>query len=122
MDVDVARSRDQIFFEGPERGRRLSRFRMLLLLAAGDQLAPDRRDDVRQQDVQAVAQHWADKAGWAVVAVSASGEQILIPGEGPRPRAQHRGPPAGPRRRRPDSVPAQVSLAPETYEPVPAAG
>src|SRR5262249_738898 len=34
MDVDVARMRDQVFFEGPERGRRLSRFWMLLLLAA----------------------------------------------------------------------------------------
>src|SRR5262245_27766587 len=34
MDVDVARIRDQVFFEGPERARRLSRFWMLLLLAA----------------------------------------------------------------------------------------
>src|SRR5690348_13638791 len=34
MDVDVARIRDQVFFEGPERGRRLSRFWTLLLLAA----------------------------------------------------------------------------------------
>src|SRR5690242_10771163 len=34
MDVDVARIRNQVFFEGPERGRRLSRFWMLLLLAA----------------------------------------------------------------------------------------
>src|SRR5689334_4348500 len=34
MDVDVARIRDQVFFEGPERGRRLSRFWTLLLIAA----------------------------------------------------------------------------------------
>src|ERR1051325_7215359 len=34
MDVDVARIRDQVFFEGPERGRRLSRFWTLLVLAA----------------------------------------------------------------------------------------
>src|SRR5262252_7433943 len=34
MDVDIARIRDQVLFEGPERGRRLSRFWMLLLLAA----------------------------------------------------------------------------------------
>jgi uncharacterized hydrophobic protein (TIGR00271 family) len=31
---DVARMRDQLFFEGPERSRRLSRFWLLLLLAA----------------------------------------------------------------------------------------
>jgi uncharacterized hydrophobic protein (TIGR00271 family) len=32
--VDVGRMRDQVFFEGPERARRLSRFWLLLLLAA----------------------------------------------------------------------------------------
>ncbi len=33
-DGDIARMRDQLFFEGPERSRRLSRFWMLLILAA----------------------------------------------------------------------------------------
>jgi len=33
-DVDVTRMRDQLFFEGPERNRRLSRFWLLLPLAA----------------------------------------------------------------------------------------
>ncbi|MFI5040532.1 MAG: DUF389 domain-containing protein [Acidimicrobiales bacterium] len=33
-DADIARMRDQLFFEGPERSRRLSRFWVLLLLAA----------------------------------------------------------------------------------------
>ena len=32
--VDIARMRDQLFFEGPERNRRLSRFWLLLPLAA----------------------------------------------------------------------------------------
>ncbi|MCU0309287.1 MAG: DUF389 domain-containing protein [Thermoleophilia bacterium] len=32
--ADVARMRDQLFFEGPDRGRRLSRFWLLLLLSA----------------------------------------------------------------------------------------
>ena len=30
-DVDIKRMRDQLFFEGPERGRRLSRYWLLLL-------------------------------------------------------------------------------------------
>jgi uncharacterized hydrophobic protein (TIGR00271 family) len=33
-EIDVARMRDQLFFEGPERSRRLSRYWLLLLLAA----------------------------------------------------------------------------------------
>jgi uncharacterized hydrophobic protein (TIGR00271 family) len=33
-DVDINRMRDQLFFEGPERGRRLSRYWLLLPLAA----------------------------------------------------------------------------------------
>jgi uncharacterized hydrophobic protein (TIGR00271 family) len=33
-DVDIKRMRDQLFFEGPERSRRLSRYWMLLPLAA----------------------------------------------------------------------------------------
>jgi uncharacterized hydrophobic protein (TIGR00271 family) len=34
METDVARMRDQLFFEGPERARRLSRYWLLLLLSA----------------------------------------------------------------------------------------
>lgn len=33
-DADIQRMRDQLFFEGPEEGRRLSRFWILLILAA----------------------------------------------------------------------------------------
>jgi hypothetical protein len=33
-EVDIKRMRDQLFFEGPERGRRLSRYWLLLPLAA----------------------------------------------------------------------------------------
>jgi hypothetical protein len=32
--VDITRMRDQLFFEGPARSRRLSRFWLLLLLSA----------------------------------------------------------------------------------------
>jgi hypothetical protein len=77
---------------------------------------------VRQQDVQAVAQHWAEKAGWAVVAVSASGKEILIRATGPDPA-----PSTATLRQDLDdaglsSVPARVSLAPATYQAVPAQG
>ena len=33
-EVDIKRMRDQLFFEGPERNRRLSRYWLLLPLAA----------------------------------------------------------------------------------------
>jgi uncharacterized hydrophobic protein (TIGR00271 family) len=33
-EVDIKQMRDQVFFEGPERGRRLSRYWLLLLLSA----------------------------------------------------------------------------------------
>ena len=33
-EVDIQRMRDQLFFEGPERNRRLSRYWLLLPLAA----------------------------------------------------------------------------------------
>jgi hypothetical protein len=32
--VDIEQMRDQVFFEGPERNRRLSRYWLLLLLSA----------------------------------------------------------------------------------------
>ena len=40
---------------------------------------------VRQLDVQAVADHWATDAGWSVVGVDASGDQVLIEAIGPNP-------------------------------------
>ena len=97
----------------------------LLVLVVIPLAINSRRTDattVRQQDVQAVAQHWADKAGWAVVAVSASGNQILIRATGPDPA-----PDTATLRQDLDdaglsSVSARVSLAPATYQALPAAG
>ena len=98
---------------------------VLLVLVAIPLAINSRRTDtttVRQQDVQAVAQHWADKAGWAVVAVSASGNQILIRATGPDPAPDT----ATLRQDLDDAglsgVSARVSLAPATYQAVPAAG
>jgi uncharacterized hydrophobic protein (TIGR00271 family) len=53
---------------------------------------------IRQSNVQAVADHWANEAGWSVVGVTATGE----PGAGRRdrtaPRSRPRCSPPGPRR------------------------
>jgi len=98
---------------------------VLLVLVVIPLAINSRRTDattVRQQDVQAVAQHWADKAGWAVVAVSASGNQILIQATGPDPAPDT----ATLRQDLDDAglsgVSARVSLAPATYQALPAAG
>jgi uncharacterized hydrophobic protein (TIGR00271 family) len=107
------------------RGVAVTLVGVLLVLVVIPLAINSRRTDattVRQQDVQAVAQHWADKAGWAVVAVGASGKQILIRATGPDPA-----PSTATLRQDLDdaglsSVPARVSLAPATYQAVPAAG
>ena len=43
------------------------------------------RTTVRQADVQAVADHWANAAGWSVVGVAANGDRVLIDATGPSP-------------------------------------
>ena len=40
---------------------------------------------VRQSDVQAVAEHWASDAGWSVLGVDATGDQVLVEAIGPTP-------------------------------------
>ncbi len=40
---------------------------------------------VRQNDVQAVAEHWASDAGWSVVSVTATGNRVLVDATGPDP-------------------------------------
>jgi uncharacterized hydrophobic protein (TIGR00271 family) len=40
---------------------------------------------IRESDVQAVAEHWASDAGWSVVGVTATGDQVLVDATGPRP-------------------------------------
>jgi uncharacterized hydrophobic protein (TIGR00271 family) len=40
---------------------------------------------IRQADVQAVAEHWASDAGWSVVGVTATGDQVLVDATGPHP-------------------------------------
>jgi uncharacterized hydrophobic protein (TIGR00271 family) len=40
---------------------------------------------IRQADVQAVAEHWANDSGWSVVSVVATGDRVLVDATGPRP-------------------------------------
>jgi uncharacterized hydrophobic protein (TIGR00271 family) len=110
---------------GFRRGGAVTLIGVLLVLVVVPLAVNSRRTDattVRQQDVQAVAQHWADKAGWAVIAVTATGKEILIRATGPDPA-----PSTAALRQDLDeaglsSVAARVSLAPATYQSVPAAG
>jgi len=43
------------------------------------------RTTVRQSDVQAVAEQWANEAGWSVLGVTATGDQVLVDATGPNP-------------------------------------
>ena len=43
------------------------------------------KTNVRESEVQAVAGHWADDAGWSVVGVTATGDQVLVEATGPTP-------------------------------------
>jgi uncharacterized hydrophobic protein (TIGR00271 family) len=40
---------------------------------------------IRQADVQAVADHWANDAGWSVVGVTSTGNRVLVDATGPKP-------------------------------------
>jgi hypothetical protein len=74
----------------PASGRPAAVLIIALLLAAV--LVPlwinsDRIDKttIRQADVQAVAEHWASDAGWSVVGITATGDQVLVSATGPPP-------------------------------------
>jgi uncharacterized membrane protein len=65
---------------------------VIIALLLGAVLVPlwinsDRIDKttIRQSDVQAVAEHWANDAGWSVVGVVATGDRVLVDATGPRP-------------------------------------
>ncbi len=65
---------------------------VIIVLLLGAVLVPlwinsDRIDKtmIRQSDVQAVADHWANDAGWSVVGVVATGDRVLVDATGPRP-------------------------------------
>ena len=43
------------------------------------------KTNVAESEVQAVAGHWASDAGWSVVGITATGDQILVEATGPNP-------------------------------------
>ena len=74
---------------------------------------------VRQSEVQAVAERWADDADWSVTGVTATGDQVLIEATGPNPAPslpllRHDLDAAGL-----NGLDVRVSLVPATYQPVP---
>ena len=50
-------------------------------------ISSDRIDKttIRQTDVQAVAAHWANDAGWSLVGVTVTGDRVLVEATGPNP-------------------------------------
>ena len=73
----------------------------------------------RQSEVQAVAGHWADDAGWSVVSVAATGDRVLVEATGPNPapgltQLRHDLDAAGL-----SGLDVRVSLIPATFQPVP---
>ena len=60
---------------------------LLLVVIVPLQINSDRIDKttVRQSEVQAVADRWANDAGWSVAGVTATGDQVLIEATGPNP-------------------------------------
>ena len=74
---------------------------------------------VRQSDVQAVADQWASDAGWSVVGVTATGDQVLVEATGPSPA-----PGLALLRRDLNAaglkgLNVRVSLVPASYQPLP---
>ena len=74
---------------------------------------------VRESEVQAVADRWADNAGWSVTGVTATGDQVLIEATGPNPAPglallRHDLDAAGL-----NGLKVRVSLVPATYQLVP---
>jgi uncharacterized hydrophobic protein (TIGR00271 family) len=77
------------------------------------------RTTVRESGVQAVAEHWASDAGWALVGVTDTGNRVLIEATGPQPAPsltllRHDLNAAGL-----NGVDVQANLVPASYQPVP---
>ena len=84
-------------------------------------ISSDRIDKTttRQTDVQAVAEHWANDAGWSVVGVTVTGDRVLVEATGPNPA------PSLTMLRQDlntaglNGLNVRVSLVPASYQPLP---
>ena len=74
---------------------------------------------VRNQHVEAVAEAWAEPAGWSVVAVTSRNRTVLIQATGPQPAPS----PAELRRQLSAAgfggLPVKIDLAPAAYTDLP---
>jgi uncharacterized membrane protein len=94
---------------------------LLLVVIVPLWINSDRIDktSARQSDVQAVADRWANDAGWSVTGVTATGDQVLIDATGPNPatdltQLRHDLDAAGL-----NGFDVRVSLVPVSYQTVP---
>lgn len=94
---------------------------LLLVVIVPLWINSDRIDktSVRQSEVQAVAERWANEADWSVIGVTATGDQVLIEATGPNPAPgltplRHDLNAAGL-----DGLDVRVSLVPASYQPLP---
>jgi hypothetical protein len=94
---------------------------LLLVVIVPLWINSDRIDktSVRQSEVQAVAERWANDAGWSMTGVTATGDQVLVEATGPNPAPaltplRHDLNAAGL-----DGLDVRVSLIPASYQPVP---
>jgi len=94
---------------------------LLLVVIVPLHINSDRIDNtnVRQSEVQAVAERWANDAGWSVTGVTATGDQVLIEATGPNPapgltQLRHDLNVAGL-----NGLDVRVSLVPASYQSVP---
>jgi uncharacterized hydrophobic protein (TIGR00271 family) len=94
----------------------------LVVLVAVPLVANSARVDqttVRNQHVEAVAEAWAEAAGWSVVAVTSRGRTVLIQATGPRPtpspaQLRHQLSAAGF-----NGLPVKLDLVPAVYSDLP---
>jgi hypothetical protein len=138
-EVDIKRMRDQLFFEGPERNRRLSRYWLLPLAAviASAGVVSDSTATVIGAMIVApmMTRSWdragrraggrgksppvRGDAGWSVTGVIATGDQVFIEATGPNPAPgltllRDDLDAAGL-----DGLDVRVNLAPASFQPVP---
>ena len=97
---------------------------LLLVVIVPLQINSDRIDKtfVRQSEVQAVADRWANDSSWSVTGVTVSGDHVLIEATGPNPAPgltllRHDLNTAGL-----NGLDVRVNLVPATYQPVPKQG
>jgi uncharacterized hydrophobic protein (TIGR00271 family) len=74
---------------------------------------------IRQNDVQAVAAHWASGAGWSVTGVTATGDQVLIQAIGPNPAPSLATLRQDLNAAGLNGLDVRVSLVPASYQPLP---